>query len=407
MTVEYRTLTLEDYEQAARVEALAFYGTPTAERVELMRKYFPPGWTVGAFVDGRLVADVRTIPTARNINGESIPFGGVGPVACLANYRRQGHVGRLLQLALERMRDQGQAMSGLHTPHDALYARFGWERAEGKKRYEFRPKDVALRVRGAPGRVEQVGPDDWPRLDAIYQTYAGPRNGPLLRVEPWWREAVLRDFGDSGDRRDNDAFVWVDGRGQDQGYVVYHSRQMPRDGRFAPWEVWVRDLVALCGDAYLGLWSHLLTHDLARQISIEIAPHDPFPDLLEDPWKVRVMGAEGAMLRIVDVERAISLRPYCGHDRATFTMRIADTCAPWNEGIWRVEALEGRLRAERADAEPDVEMGVNVLAPLFTGHMHADVAANVGLLKVHRPAAVGEMAEAFAVTYPPFCNDFY
>ncbi len=113
------------------------------------------------------------------------------------------------------------------------------------------------------------------------------------------------------------------------------------------------------------------------------------------------------MLRIVDVERAISLRPYCGHDRATFTMRIADASAPWNEGIWRVEALEGRLRAERTDAEPDVEMSVNVLAPLFTGHMRADVAANVGLLKVHRPAAAGEMAEAFAVTYPPFCNDFY
>ena len=264
-----------------------------------------------------------------------------------------------------------------------------------------------LRVRGATGRVEQVVPDDWRRLDAIYRDYAGPRNGPLLRVEPWWREAVLRDFGDSGDRSENDAFVWVDSQGHDQGYVVYRSQQLPRDGRFPPWEVWVRDLVALGGDAYLGLWSHLLTHDLARQISIEVAPHDPFPDLLADPWKVRVTGAEGAMLRIVDVERAISLRPYCGHGHAVFTMRLADSSAPWNEGTWRVEALEGRLRAERADAEPDVEMSVNVLAPLFTGHMRADVAAGVGLLKVNRPAAVAEMAEAFAVTHPPFCNDFY
>ncbi len=91
MTVEYRPLTADDMEQAAYVEAVAFYGPPTPERVELLRKYFPPEWTAGAFVDGRLVADVRTVPMAHRINGGSIPFGAVGPVACLADYRRQGH----------------------------------------------------------------------------------------------------------------------------------------------------------------------------------------------------------------------------------------------------------------------------------------------------------------------------
>ena len=406
MSTEYRPLTPEDIEQASHLEAVAFYNRPTPERAELMRRLLPPDWTVGAFVDGRLVADVRTVPMARRINGGAIGFGAVGPVACLAGYRRQGHVGRLLRLALERMRDQAQPLSGLHTPHDALYARYGWERAEGKKRYEFRPKDVTLRLKGSAGRLDHVGPDDWARLDAIFRRWAAARNGPLHRVEPWWREAVLREFDESGGKN-REAYVWASGNGEDQGYIVYMNRAMAPEGGWAPQMLWVRDFVTLSGDAYLGLWEHLLTHDLARKVVVEIAPDDPLRDLAEDPWKIDTTVAEGAMIRIVDVERAIARRPYCGDRPIALTLRIADRSTPWNEGAWRVEAAEGRMSAERTDDEPDVELTANTLAPLFTGFMRPEMAANCGLLKVNRESALAEMAEAFAVTYPPYCNDFY
>ncbi len=407
VTVEYRPLTAEDIEQAAHVESVAFYNRPSPEMVGLMRQFFPPQWTVGAFVDGRLVADVRTVPMARRINGRAIGFGAVGPVACLAGYRRQGHVGRLLRLALERMRESGQALSGLHTPHDALYARYGWERAEGKKRYEVRPKDVALRLKASSGTLEGVGPDDWQRLDAIYRAWSGPRNGPLHRVEPWWRENVLRRYGENMQRTDNDAFVWVNSRGEDQGYVVYFSNALPKQDRWAPHDIWVRDFVSLSGDAYLGLWEHLLTHDLALRIVIDVSPDDPFSDIAEDPWKINVLRAEGAMIRIVDIERAIAMRPYCGERAVSFTMRIEDRTAPWNEVVWRIEAGDGQMRAEWVDGDADVELSTNTLAPLFTGFMRPDVAAGAGWLKVNRAEALREIAEALAVTYPPYSGDYY
>ncbi len=407
MATEYRTLTADDVEQSTYVEAVAFYGKSNPERVELSRKYYPPEWTVGAFVDDRLVADVRTVPMARRINGRAIGFGAVGPVACLSGYRRQGHVGKLLRLALERMREQGQALSGLHTPHDALYARYGWERAEGKKRYEFRPKDVTLRLKGAPGTLAAVQNDDWQRLEAIYRMWAGPRNGPLHRIEPWWRENVLRSFDEAMVRTDNETFLWMNANGEDQGYVVYQVNALPKDGRWAPHEIWVRDFVSLSGDAYIALWQHLLTHDLALRVVRECAPDDPFSDMVDDPWKINIMRAEGAMIRVVDIERAVGMRPYCGGRPVSFTMRIGDRSAPWNDGVWRVEAAEGRMSAERTEGEPDLELSANTLAPLFTGFMRADVAADAGWLKVNRAEAVTEMAEAFAVTYPPFSGDYY
>jgi len=39
--------------------------------------------------------------------------------------------------------------------------------------------------------------------------------------------------------------------------------------------------------------------------------------------------------------------------------------------------------------------------------MRPEVAADVGLLKVTRAEALDDMREAFAVTYPPYSQDWY
>jgi predicted acetyltransferase len=150
----------------------------------------------------------------------------------------------------------------------------------------------------------------------------------------------------------------------------------------------VRDMVSLTADAYLGLWQHLLGHDLARPIAVEVPLDDPFWQLVQDPWNVNVLRAEGAMIRVVDVERALAARPYVGERPLAFTMRVVDHSAAWNAGVWRVEAADGRMTAERASGEADLELSVNFLAPLFTGFIRPDRAAASGMLKVNRPAAL-------------------
>jgi predicted acetyltransferase len=406
MTTEYRVVRPDDIEQLVAVQSRAFYGTPTAERFEMQRSLIPPDWTVAAFVDGRLVASVRTIPMVRRLNGGKSGFGCIGPVACDAAYRRRGHVGRLLRMALERMRDSGQTLSGLHTPHDALYARYGWERAEGRRGYKFKPKDVRFRQRGAPGRLEPIGVADWQRPAAIFNTWAELRNGPFVRNQIWWHYAVL-ELRDNDGTRPASAYVWVGESGQDEGYVVYGNHPQAREGRWPPQAIIVYDFIALNGDAYRGLFDHLTSHDLAEFILIELPPEDPFPDLIEEPFRVQVTPAEGSMIRIVDLERACEKRTYIGGAPVSFTMSVTDPSAQWNEGTWRVEAAEGRTRATRTDGAPDLELTANTLAPLFTGHMRPDTAAAVSLLKVNRPEALSAMAQAFAAYYRPYCNDNY
>ena len=185
VTIEYRDMTVDDFDQVSDVEARAFYNAPSPERSSLMRELVPPEWTVVAAVDGKIVATVRAMPQARRFHGATMRFGAVGPVSCLAPYRRRGIVGQLLTLALERMRERGQVLSGLHTPHDSLYRRYGWERAESKVSYSFEPKAIKLRFRSSGGHTEPGSAESWQRLDNIFQEKTRNANGPFVRREDW------------------------------------------------------------------------------------------------------------------------------------------------------------------------------------------------------------------------------
>lgn len=408
MSVEYRLLTTDDFEQAAHVESRAFYGRDGAERVEILRQFYPPDWTVGAFVDGNLVADVRAIPQVRRMGGSKALFGAVGPVACLAPYRRQGHVGKLLKMALEVMHERGQSLSGLYTPHDALYRRYGWERAEGKKKYQVEPKKAHLRFKGRPGVTSPGSRDDWQRLAALYRKAMEAANGPFARAEVYWREVVLREYGNAGKPVDSDIVVWSDGAGQDQGYVVYFERPTGQyQGNWEQRELFVRDFIALNGDAYLGLWRHLLTHDLAARIVWETRLDDRLPDMLEDPFVVEQSINEGPMIRVVDIERAIAQRPYADGAAASAIVAIADSTLPQNDGTWVVEGGGREMRAERTDAEPEATISINMLAPLYTGYTTVRSAAGYGMIEVRDEDALRRLSRLFAVDDIPYCRDWY
>src|SRR6478672_11274899 len=195
MTLAVRNLTSDEMQAAALISAQAF-GAPMrfdiAPAAERARSLYPPEDYIGTFEDGELTAMTHIVPRTLRINGGSFGFGAVSPVASSALHRRKGHAAALLRRALEQMRERGQVLSGLHTPHPALYRRYGWEIAGGQRTYEFNPKDLHLSADATErGRLSYVTVEDWQRLDAVHELYAGERNGPMERDEMWWRQWVF------------------------------------------------------------------------------------------------------------------------------------------------------------------------------------------------------------------------
>jgi len=403
MSLEIRPITPDEVEQAEFITAYSFNNPDRRDltkAVERSRRFYPPEWSLASFEDGEMTAFIRMVPFAQRINGRGLSFAGVGPVVALPQHRRKGHVGALLRRGLEVMRERGQVLSGLHTPHPSLYRRYGWEIASVRKAYTFAPKDVALRSQpGERGRLRMLAPDDWAQLDRVYRQHSAQRNGPIHRGEVWWREAIFA----LSQPAPADVALWEDGRGEPQGYVVYHQRTSPDQD--APM-FWVREVTALTTDAYLNIISYLLRHDLPKTITWSTPSDDPFLSLVEDATKVRIEMDYDVMLRVCDVENALRQRPPAGREGGlSLALGVSDASAPWNEGTWQIEVADGLVSIERTNAPPELSLSATVLAPVFNGFLSPSAAALAGLAAAKDEETLAIADAVFATTHPPYCAD--
>ncbi len=352
MALEIRTITSDEVEQAHVISLQAFGNAERlnpAASVEQAKSFYQPDWHLASFEDGEMTSMMRILPFAMRINGRGMPFGAVSPVANSPLHRRKGHTGAMLRQSLALMRERGQWLSGLYTPHPAFYRRYGWEIAADERQYSFKPKDCQLTARPSErGRLREIAPADWQQLDAVYRRWSTLRNGPLQRPEVWWRNSVL---GESGPRR-NEAVLWETSAGEPQGYAVF-NQSSNEDGSGT---VWTREFAALSGDAYLNLITFLAQHDIHREITVVASSDDPLPLLFSDAERLTVKQGYTVLLRIVDVEGALRSRPVAHPDLDTeLTLEVTDEAAPWNAGTWRVSVESGSVVVDRSDGAGDLQ----------------------------------------------------
>ncbi|MHB8575682.1 MAG: GNAT family N-acetyltransferase [Dehalococcoidia bacterium] len=363
--------------------------------------WLPLDWTLGAFVEGELGATMVTIPFVTWINGAPLPLGGVSAVACLPEYRRQGLTSAMLRQSLRDMRDRGQLLSGLFTPHLPLYVRFGWEPATFMLTHNFDAKQVALRrPPNVRGRLLRATPGDWPRLDAAWRAYIAQQNGLFERTEEWWRVQV---FGEEGDSQARDLVVWADESGDWQGWLCF--RELDIRPAKPGTRLQVRELVARTDEAYMQLLTFMLRHDLVVETEFRTTPDDPFRALLLDPRPVQSTLREQLLLRIVDLPGALAARACLATDPMRVTIQVTDTEAPWNDGIWKIRADGGRLQAQPASGTAEASITINGLATLFNGHLRAATARRAGLLQTADPTVLTRLDALFAVGETPRTPD--
>jgi predicted acetyltransferase len=391
-----------EFDAYLRAARYAFHIKRDDAVLDRYRAVYRPEWCLGAFDGDDLVAGLTILPFEQHMMGRRIPYGGVATVATLPQHRRRGHVGALLRSALNCMYEQGQALSGLYTPHFSLYRRFGWEIAGRIISYSFAPKAVAVRFPHPGGVFEPVGVDAWRQLAAVRDAYVASRNGPLTRDEQWWLTGVF-----SEDQRQHDAVLWRNSDGETRGYAVYTQYRRPVPPSNDETVLRVVDWVALDGDAYAAILQFLLSHDLAARIVMNVAEDEPLPAAFIEPSAMETPSAHlGPMLRLVDVRRAFEHRPALpGADGLEVVLQIHDSAAPWNAGVWRIAAGGQRFVVDSSAAAPQLELDATSLGPIYNGFMQPAEAARVGAICVHDEAAVGRLARLCAVSSRPACLD--
>ena len=369
----------------------------------------PPEISLCAFEDGVLASTYAAYPFTMRLNGGKAPAAGITCVGTLPEFRRRGHLRKITEHDFRNRYEQRQQPIAILTASIAgIYQRYGYAVVSTREELSIDPRwiNVAPSIPQATGTWREASKDELPLLQAMYREFSTPRNGYLHRAPVIWDAQVLGTIAGGDDLGAGPSLIAVyEEAGQPRGYVTYAPKNMNdfSDGAGPGQRLIVRDYVWHTPSAYRAMWDYFKNFDLVKRVFIHRAPaDDPAFDVFLDPRELHAMRYDWLLGRIIDVERALPLRPY-GEGRVVFEVR--DEMCPWNNDRWALDAGPEGAAITRTNETPTLTMDISTLAQLVFGQISPSRAVRYGRAESTPDTDPTLFDNIFRTTYAPFCPD--
>lgn len=355
----YRTMTDADAPDVMRLISTAFGVTKEqfdswlavarADRFRVMERAGEPA------VSCLLLADLGQF-----FGGRLVGMEGVAGVAVAPEARGGGEGAAIMREAILEMHRRGVALSTLFPATQALYRRVGYEQAGYMNEIRITPSTIGASREDRALPMRPVKPEDWPRIESAHREAMTPINAAIARNSYIWeRVRVWRGEPTRG------WVIDVDGRIEGQISLLIRTDSADRIGRK---EVFCSDVQAYTARAARRMLAFL--QDLGSMVN-EIAfyggPNHPLLLLLPEQRWTRAASCELWMLRIVDVERALTERGYPQGLSARVEMEFTDELIPSNNARFTLEVEGGRGRVKRGGSgSASLAMHIRDFAPIYT-----------------------------------------
>lgn len=296
-----------------------------------------------------------------HFDGNSCLMGGIGAVATLPEYRRQGGIRGCFEAALPDMYAQGYDFSYLYPFSTAYYRQFGYECCVQKMKWTVNLS--MLKVPKVEGRA-YLAEKNRPMTQAIRsvdQVLESRCNMMVMHREEdyQWTEkadpAVKQDF----------TYVWFDGEKLPRSYATFRLAN-EADGR---------NLV--CSRFQFvnveGFWGIMgLIKSLAADhtyVKFD-TPVQPALQYLMPEWSLGAaswtLQASAGMVRVVNVESVLKKAKYRGQGQ--ITLEIRDPQIRENSDRFTVTFADGKATAvERSQVPADAVMEIPTFSALIAG----------------------------------------
>jgi len=308
------------------------------------------------------------LPMGQWFGGRLVPMTGIGGVGIDPDDRATGLASALMRSTVQELNDKGVALSALYPATQPVYRRVGYELAGSFVSYSIPVNTIDVRDRELD--IELFDPVDLAVIQRLYAERARASNGWIDGAPDKMWERMFDERGSAGVHT-----YLVGGKDRPQGYVIFSQSSADSDG----WKhnIEVRDIVALTPAAARRLLTFFADH---RSFANNVTWAGPVADPLlfhirEQDWKVG--WAYNWMLRITDVERALSERGYPSGLEAELHLKVTDDILPSNDGSFVLTVSGGKGEATRGGTG-SVAIDVRGLAPLYSGFLGAEELASTG-----------------------------
>ncbi len=368
MTADIRAARPEDAEAVLEILCLAFgLDTEAARPIFYGDPYYDLSHKrVLALPGAGPVSCLTVVPTQMRVGGTVVPAAGVAGVATRPAWQRRGFAAALLAATVPALySEMGFPVALLHPVSAPFYQRFGWEFASRSVRWLSAPS--SLPPYAEAGCVRAVRDTDWPAIAALHDGATGQETGSFARDPRRWQLIRLPV-------PNREVFVYEQS-GQVTGYGVTERHDI----------LHLLEIVGVTEDARRGLIGFL-----ARQADalLEWSASSALLDRFGLSWAGLSLNP-GVMLRIVDLEAALSLlhsdhfAPILSGQGAALTLFADDELCVRNTRPLRLTS-DGVSPASSASGSW-LRADIRVLARLYSGDLLPSEAAVTDRLSADSP----------------------
>jgi predicted acetyltransferase len=303
------------------------------------------------FEDETPVSIAVSTPMTQNMRGMLFPVSGIWGVATTPQARRKGYCRRSMASLLSDERDSGKVFSNLYPFRESFYDRLGYVSFPLTKIARFTTLSLSPLL-----KMDLDGEIKLQYIGEAYDTY----RDYLAEMRQHRHGMAFFDFGDRERANQNNLWTAIaEFGGNIEGLMLY---------RILGEEVTKYNFVAFRFYYQTSRARYLMLNWIARHIDqadrAEVwLSDDEYPETWLADIQPKVESTiRAAMSRILDVEKIGGMNVGSG----SFSARVIDPLCPWNEGIWRFESRDGKLKISRT-SKADCDLTIQGLTALIAG----------------------------------------
>ncbi|MGI8774179.1 MAG: GNAT family N-acetyltransferase [Actinomycetota bacterium] len=396
----------EEAAAAIRACEVAFGWGVSEQDMAMWQTIFEHDRIFGVYSEDLLVGAGANYSFELTIPGGSLPTAGVTLIGVKPSHRRKGALRKIIAALHADAEQRGEPLAILWASESNIYQRFGYGTASMAMALDAeRDRMAFLEDEGAVGQLRQVEEGEALEvLPGIYDQVCARTPGMYKRSAAWWKAHVLYDPAEHRNGG-GPAFTFVleiDGRAT--GYVIYRIK--------SEWDLTPKNsfnLIETMGIdpvAEKELWRFMTGVDLVARVKAPFQPVDyPVHLWVTEPRRLGARIVEALFLRILDLERALTVRGYGA--AGALVIEVTDDLHPSNTGRWRLDTHGAKVSVDRTDDIPDVQLDTRDLAATYLGAFSLSdlLAAGRG---VSRSDEVTELFDdMFRTPRKPWCPEIF
>lgn len=305
--------------------------------------------------DATMTATMTVVPWTASFDGHPVQMGGIGGVASLPPYRRNGGIRGCFGAALKDMYDSGTLLSYLYPFSTAFYRKFGYELGCDRTRWRLKLSGMpSVELSGSWRMSEPDNPlkDDIRAVDRIRE---GRYNGMVVNGDTEYLY-----LGEDPFVTKKYTYVYYDASGR----PLSHMTVVPGGGEIACPKFAFNDR-----EGFLGLLMLLKRLSADHSHAALFLPVDVDLRGILPEWSfgcVERTVEQRGMVRAVNVEALLSLAKARGAGK--LRVAVDDPQIPENSDCFEVTFAPGQKNSvRRVTDEPDIQLTIQDFSRLIFG----------------------------------------